>query len=454
MAIEETPGATVQLAAFAADLDYSAIPSHVIQRAKDCLLDSLAAGLYGFSRPWSRIVTDLVQGLSGKGSSSVLGENEKAPAPHAALANGTMIHGFELDSVRQPGAGVHPGATVVPAVLAVGEEHHASGRNILTALVAGCEVMFRIGLALGHGVEKRGFHAPALTGTFGAAIAAGKILGLSTKETTHALGIAGSFSSGLLEFSRAESGGMVKRLHMGRAAEGGVLAAMLASKGFTGPESVLEGKFGFCSAFADKPDLGKLTLGLGRDFETSNICIKRYPCHIYAQAPIEALMGLLQDHPFDPSEVDQIAIAGEEKLKSHHCIYEPRDLAAAQYSVPYSVALALFFNLEDPRNLSEENLHDTKVLELTRKVEVRVDDEINRMHESRAARVGVRLKNGLELKREVLQFKGTPQNPLRPEELRSKFEMLAAAVLSPDKAGQTIEKIEHLEELDDVATLL
>lgn len=454
MSIEETPGATVQLAAFAADLDYSAIPSHVIQRAKDCLLDSLAAGLYGCSKPWSRIVTDLVQGLSGKGSSFVLGEKQKVPAPYAALANGTMIHGFELDSVRQPGAGVHPGATVVPAVLAVGEEHRASGRKILTALVAGCEVMFRIGLALGHGVEKKGFHAPGLTGTFGAAIAACKILGLSAKEITHALGIAGSFSSGLLEFSRAKGGGMVKRLHMGRAAEGGVLAAMLASKGFTGPESVLEGKFGFCSAYSNNPDLSKLTIGLGPDFETLNICIKRYPCHIYAQAPIEALMGLVQDHPFDPSEIDKIIIGGEEKLKTHHSIYEPKDLMAAQYSIPYSVALAVFFNLEDPKNLSEKNLYDSKVLELTRKVEVRVDDEIDQMHESRAARVVVRLKNGLELKREVLHFKGTPQNPLEPEELHSKFAMLAAAVLSPDKAGQIIKKIEHLEDLENVATLL
>jgi 2-methylcitrate dehydratase PrpD len=454
MAIEETPGATAQLAAFATDLDYSAIPSHVIQRAKDCLLDSLAAGLYGYSKLWSRIVTDLAQELSGEGSSSVLGEKQKLPAPHAALANGTMIHGFELDSVRQPGAGVHPGATVVPAVLAVGEEHHANGRKILTALIAGCEVIFRIGLAIGHGVEKRGFHAPALTGTFGAAIAVGKILGLSTEETTHALGIAGSFSSGLLEFSRAKGGGMVKRLHMGRAAEGGVLAAMLASKGFTGPESVLEGKFGFCSAYSDNPELNKLTVGLGRDFETLNICIKRYPCHIYAQAPIEALTGLTQDHPFDVSEVDKIIIAGEEKLKTHHSIYEPKDVMAAQYSVPYSVSLALFFNPEDPQNFSEKNLHDAKILKMARKIDLQVDDEINQMKESRAARVVVRLKSGLELKREVLHFKGTPQNPLEPEELHSKFEILAAAILSPKKVGQIIDKVKHFEELEDVAILL
>jgi len=452
MTIDETD-ATVRLAAFATELNYSAIPSEAVQRAKDCLLDSLAAGLYGRSKPWSRIVAEFVLGLGGKGSSSVLGERQRVPAPYAAMANGTMIHGFEMDSVRQPGAGVHPGATIVPALIAVGEERHASGREILTAFVAGCEVLFRIGLALGHGVEKRGFHAPGLTGTFGAAVAAGKILGLGAEQMTRALGIAGSFSSGLLEFSRSQGGGMVKRLHMGRAAEGGVLAAMLASSGFTGPESVLEGKFGFCSAYSDHPDLNKLTAGLGSDFETLNICIKRYPCHIYAQAPIEALMALRREHRFDPSEVDNIIVGGEEKIKSHHSIYEPKDIMAAQYSIPYSVALALFFNLEDPKNLSEENLSNGKILELTKKVEVRVDGEIDRMHESRAARIVVRLKNGIELKREVLHFKGTPQNPLEPKELQSKFATLAAATLAPEQGAAIIEKISRLEELADTATL-
>lgn len=445
---------TVHIATFVANLDYTAIPHEVIQRAKDCLLDSLGVGFYGSSKPWSQIVTALVQGQEVKGSSSVLGGSLKVPAPQAALANGTMIHAFELDNVRQPGAGVHPGATIIPALLALSEEHHASGKEFLTALVAGCEVMFRIGLALGHGVERRGFHTPSLTGTFGAAVAGGKVLGLTRQEITHALGIAGSLSSGLLEFSRSKSGGMVKRLHMGRAAEGGVLAALLGAKGFTGPETILEGKFGFCNAYSDAPNIERLTDGLGQDFETLNICIKRYPCHIYAQAPIEALIGLVRDHRFDAMEVDKILVAGEEKLKTHHCIYEPKDVMTAQYSVPYCVALSLYCDPEEPGNFCETNLCDRKILEMTRRVEIEVDEKINRMKESRAARVTVKLKNGLELKREVLLFKGTPSNLLTPEEIRGKVKLLAGAVLSPQKITELIEKVQRLQEVKDMATIL
>jgi 2-methylcitrate dehydratase PrpD len=445
---------TLHLARYACSLDYAAIPAEVIQRGKDCLLDSIAVGLHGSTKPWGEIVGSLVKERGGKGTSSIFGDHIKVPPASAALTNGTMIHGFELDNVRHPGGGVHPGATMVPALLAVSEEKHASGKNFLTAFVAGCEIMSRIGLSLGHGVERRGFHAPGLTGTFGAAIAVGKVLGLGVEQLTCAMGISGSLSSGLLEFSRATSGGMVKRLHLGRAAEGGVLAALLASKGFTGPETILEGEFGFCRVYSDSPLPERLTAGLGNNFETLNICIKRYPCHIYTQAPIEALMGLRRDYPFGAEEVEKIDVAGEEKITTHHAIYEPRDVMMAQYSVPYSVALSLLAEPEDPGNFSERNLANSKLLELTRRVRLEVDGEINKMKESRAARVTVKLKDGRELKREVLHFKGTPVNPLSAEELHSKVRRLAGHVLSGKEVEALIEKVQNLEQMEDMGTLL
>jgi len=445
---------TLHLARYACGLDYAAIPAEVIQRGKDCLLDSIAVGLHGSTKPWGKIVGSLVKERGGKGTSSIFGDHVMVPSASAALANGTMIHGFELDNSRHPGGGVHPGATMVPALLAVSEEIHATGKDFLTAFVAGCEIMSRIGLALGHGVERRGFHAPGLTGTFGAAMAVGKVLGLGVEQLTCAMGISGSLSSGLLEFSRATSGGMVKRLHLGRAAEGGVLAALLASKGFTGPETILEGEFGFCRVYSESPLPERLIAGLGDYFETLNMSIKRYPCHIYAQAPIEALLGLRCDYSFGAEEVEKIVIAGEEKITTHHAIYEPRDVMMAQYSVPYSVALSLSAEPEDPENFSERNLSNSKILELARRVELQVDEEINQMKESRAARVTVRLKDGRELKREVLHFKGTPANPLSAEELHSKVKRLAGYVLSGKEVEVLIEKVQNLEQMEDMATLL
>ncbi|HEX2261032.1 MAG TPA: MmgE/PrpD family protein, partial [Candidatus Binatia bacterium] len=239
-------GATQKLARFSVNLSHRQIPPEVFERAKDCVMDTLAVAFYGSTKPWSRCVVGFVRESGGKGKSTVLGQSWKAQAAQATLANGVMAHAFELDNVRQPGAGVHPGATAFLPALAIAEERKTDGKALLTAFVTGCEVMSRIGVAAGNSLERRGFHAPGLTGTFGAAVAAGRLLGLNEREMINALGIAGSYSGGLLEFSHCQEGAMVKRLHLGKAGEGGVTAALLAARGFAGPESVLEGKFGFC----------------------------------------------------------------------------------------------------------------------------------------------------------------------------------------------------------------
>jgi len=244
-----TKGATRQLAHYAVTLRYGDIPPEVIARAKDCLLDIITVALYGSTKPWSQKVVQFVKGQGLSGFSTVLGESRRVPAHLAALANGTMAHAFELDNVRQPGAGVHPGATAFVPALAVGEVRKVTGKALLTAFVAACEVMGRIGVAAGNSLEKRGFHAPGSTGTFGAAVAAGRLLGLDENKMVHALGIAGSYSGGLMEFSRCQEGAMIKRLHLGKAAEGGVTAASLARRGFAGPDSVLEGSWDFAGPF-------------------------------------------------------------------------------------------------------------------------------------------------------------------------------------------------------------
>src|SRR3970040_468287 len=179
-------GATRLLARYAVALRSREIPPEVISRAKACILDTLAVALYGSTKPWSRSVIAFVRGLGLRGRCTVLGERWPAQGPQAGLANGTMAHAFERDNVRQPGAGVHPGATAFLPSLAIAEEKKADGKALLSALVAGCEVMSRIGVAAGNSLEKRGFHAPALTGTFGAAIAAGRLLDLNQREMGHA----------------------------------------------------------------------------------------------------------------------------------------------------------------------------------------------------------------------------------------------------------------------------
>src|SRR5712691_10268545 len=314
------PNETVQLARYAAALRYEDLPQAVVACARDAIIDTIAACICGADLPWSRIVIDYAERTGPGGTSRILGRGSAVQAPAAALANGALAHAFELDSLTRPGAGVHPGATLLPPALAVAQERGSSGRALIAAFVAGCEVMVRIGRATGHTNEARGFHAPGTTGPFGAAIAAGHLLGLDPARMTNALGIAGSLASGLLEFARAGNGGMVKRLHLGRASESGVLAASLAYEGFTGPTSVLEGSFGFLPVFCTEWDLAELTRSLGEDWATMSIALKRYPCHINAHAAVKALSELQAEHGFTAAEVLAITISGSERMATLHNI--------------------------------------------------------------------------------------------------------------------------------------
>jgi 2-methylcitrate dehydratase PrpD len=445
--------ATQRLARFAVDLNYRRIPTEVIDRAKACILDTLAVSLYGSTKPWSRTVTGMVRDLGIRGRSTVLGERWKSQPAQATLANGAMAHAFELDNVRQPGAGVHPGATAFIPAFAMAEEKKADGKALLVAFVAACEVVSRIGVAAGNSLERRGFHAPALTGTFGGAVAAGHLLGLDEKRMVNALGIAGSYSGGLIEFSRCQEGAMIKRLHLGKAAEGGVTAALLASRGFAGPETVLEGKFGFCQTFSDSPKLSYLTHRLGRDFETMNVCIKRCACHINAHAPIEALQRLRQEIRFDPGDIREIAVGGIEKLVTHHAIYQPKDLMMAQYSIPFCVALSLYFDPTDPSSFDEKKLKDKNILAMMRKIRLNADAEIEQKGWDRAARVTIDLKNKQRHTALVIRFKGTPQNPLSHLEVEDKARKLTRAILNERQMEHLFQSVQRLEKVTDVSRI-
>jgi 2-methylcitrate dehydratase PrpD len=445
--------ATQRLASYAVNLRYGQIPGEALDRAKACILDILAVSLYGSTKPWSRAVVAFVRASGAHGSSTVMSQKWKANAAQATLANGAMAHAFELDNVRQPGAGVHPGATAFLPALAMAEEKNADGKALLTAFVAACEVVSRVGVAAGNSLEKRGFHAPALTGTFAGAAAAGRFLGLNEKQMVNAFGIAGSYSGGLMEFSRCKEGAMIKRLHLGKAAEGGVNAALLASKGFAGPESVLEGKFGFCHVFSDAPQLAALTRGLGRQFESMNICIKRFACHINAHAPIEALTKLTGEHRFGAAEIKQITVGGIEKLVTHHAIYAPTDLMSAQYSIPFCVGLSLYHDPMDPGSFDEKSVRDKKILDMTKRVRLEVDREIEEKHWDRAARVTVHLKDGRRFSKLVIHFRGTPNNPLSLVELEEKARRLTQSLLTSKKLERLSETILKLEQVKSVVAL-
>lgn len=393
------------LAAFASDLRFEHLPPDVVALARLCIIDTVGAALFGLDAPASRLARTYAATM-GVGRSSVLGGEPRLRAEAAAFANGVAAHALELDSLRKPGAGVHPGAVLVPAALAVAQDVGASGRDLLAAIVAGCEVMVRIGRATKHSAESRGFHAPGITGPFGAAVAAGLLIGLDEAAMTCALGIAGSLSAGLLAFAPSGDGGMVKRMHLGRAAENGIVAARLAALGFGGPANVLEGQFGVLDAYCPERDDMQLTAKLGEVWETRTMCFKRYPCHITAHTPVYAIECWRDE----VGPVERVEIAGTAKMVAMHAATEPADLVMAQYSIPFCVAVALLRDPLEPRSFTEGALDDPAVRDLARRVQV-----IDGGHKGWATTTRLHLRDGRLLERSLSTFPGAPDCPEDPD---------------------------------------
>jgi 2-methylcitrate dehydratase PrpD len=251
---------------------------------------------------------------------------------------------------------------------------------------------------------------------------------------TNALGIAGSLCGGLLEFARGD-GGMVKRLHLGRASEAGVLAASLAAGGFTGPRTVLEGEFGFLKVFCTKWDAAELTRGLGEEFVVSTAVLKRYPCHATSHAAVKAVRDLQAEHGFTAAEIEAITVPGTPRMIERHNILEPADLMLAQYSIPFSVALALCREARDPESWDETALADSQIRALCRRV--RVVPEPNGDH---VGTVTIALVDGRRLERHA------ENGMLEPGELGDKFLRLTRAALGQHSARALFERLQRLEE--------
>lgn len=414
--------AAERLAAYVAELRYDDLPPEVVEAAKRCLIDAVACAVFGSGLPWSRLVLDYVRRTAAAGPCHVPGALERRlPPGPAALCLGAFAHAFELDSLRKPGAGVHPGATVALPALVTAQAAGADGRALIAAIVAGCEVMFRIGDATLHTPEARGFHAPGVTGAFGAAAAAGRLSGLNASQLTQAFGLAGSMTGGLLAFADAGRGGMVKRLHLGRAAEAGIVAAELARDGFEGPSTVLEGRFGLLDAFCERAEPERLTAGLGARYEILRLCLKRYACHVTAQAPIQLLRRLMHEQRLEAGQIAGLTLEVSEKVLSHHAERRPADLMLAQYSVPFSVALAAHRDLESPRAFSKDALSDPAILGLVDRLQLRA---------GRAKGWGVSMvvecRDGVTLRGEQATFRGCPEDPFTDEDLARKFFELTA----------------------------
>jgi len=246
----------------------------------------------------------------------------------------------------------------------------------------------------------------------------------------------------LMEFARSGTGAMVKRLHIGRAAEAGVVAASLAADGFTGPTSVIEGEAGFLKVFCTEWDLADVTRGLGTDYATMNLCLKRFPVHMTAQTGVQAVLELRAEYGFSGDQVDRVTVAGTERMATINNIRGPIDMMMAQYSIPWCIALALFRDPRDPASFDESSLSDTAIRAMCDRVAVVVADPPTKV--AGASIVTVQLKDGRNFTREVEEFNGTPARPLDRNELRDKFTTLTRVRYGAEAAG-LFERLQDLE---------
>src|ERR1700724_2512947 len=336
-------GSAAGMAAFVSGLRYEHIPEEVIDRIKLLILDSFGCALYGVDLEWSRILMRTLQQLDRSTSCGVWGTSLRLSPPHAALVNGTLVHGFELDDIHRLGV-MHPGAVTLPSLIAVAEiRPEVSGRDFLTAAVAGYEVGPRVGRCMGEEHIGQGWHSAATVGVFSSASAAASALRLSKDQTVHALGIAGTQSAGLMA---AQYGSMVLRMHTGRSAQSGLYGGLLAANGFTGIVNVFESDYGgFCTTFSrshDRFNLSELTSGLGARFETMQVSLKVYSCVSSNHTTLDAIRTIRARRPFSVEGVDQIIVHGSQVTVDHvGWKYRPGGFSAAHLTLSFCVATLL-----------------------------------------------------------------------------------------------------------------
>jgi aconitate decarboxylase len=456
--VARTNDYTRGIADFVANLRYGDIPSEVIERIKLLILDSLGCAVFGAELPWSRILIETLGAVDSTPGCIVWGTDRKLSAPHAALVNGTLVQGFELDDVHRVGI-LHVGAVTLPAVLAVAElRPDMTGRDFLTAAVAGYEIGPRVGMCMGPEHIGQGWHSGATVGVFSACAGAAAALRLTADQAVHALGIAGTQSAGLMA---AQFGAMVKRMHAGHSSQSGLYGALLAERGFTGIVDVFENEYGgFCTTFSrslDRFDRAELTSGLGERWETMRIALKFYSCVGSNHTTLDALRSMRARHPFGPTDVERIVVHGSRVTVDHvGWPYEPQGLTAAQLNLPYCVAILLLEGNVFVDQFSEAMVADPERIAVSRLVEVKEDPTITARGKAfrHMVRVEVMLRDGTRMEATVEAPGGSEDSFASAEEVIGKFRKLAGRRIPDAQVGRIVDAVIGAERLADAGQLV
>ncbi|MFA7439182.1 MmgE/PrpD family protein [Castellaniella sp.] len=438
-----TSSLTQPMARFVAQLQYDDLPPDVVAQAGRFLLDALGCAFAAYKEdPRKAQIANALVGQFGAAAQATVIGGAQTHAALAALANGMLINAADNDDTHKR-ALAHLGSVVVPAALAVCEARRGTGRDLITALVAGYEVGARVGMAVMPS-HYRFWHSTATNGTFAAAAAAARAAGLGADATCTALGFAGTQAAGLNTFF--ESGDDSKSLHPGKAAMNGTLAMLLAELGASSPPDILGHPKGYLAAYSTEPDAAALHDGLGERWEILQNGFKFYPSILASHSPIGAALEIVRrDHPA-AQDITAVEIRTYATVKSHFSSKDVQKTMAARLSVPYCVAVALVDGEVTQKQFAPERFNDPRVRRVLGVTEVVADPELTPLYpEKFPARVIVTLRDGSRHEATVYYPKGDPGNPLSAPELEQKFRDNGHGVLNPGQADRLVALIGDLE---------
>ena len=443
------------MARCAASLDYKDVAQDAAYQAKRFLLDSVGCALGGYQQHDVKIALELLDEIAGPGPATVIGTGKRVDAVSASLANALMIRCMDYNDIYWKQDPSHP-SDIFPAALACCERAKSNGRDLIVGLVLGHEFEMRFCEAAFPGIRERGWHHATLT-AFVSPIVAGRALNLRWEQIQHAIGISASRHATLGAVTAGKLT-MMKNTVDPMATQSGVLAALLAEKGYTGPEHVIDGKEGLKHCFGPEWKLNVLTDGLGESWRITQCGMKAFPTEALTHTPISAVLDLVKSNDLQADQVEKVQIrslARAADILSDPSKYDPRTKETADHSLPYVIAAALAERQVTPVQFTMQKIMDRKIRAQLKKVEAVADPEIEKVFPAlQRVIVTITTTDGRSFTKQLDYPKGDPRNPLTDQEVEEKFAALAEGVLSPGAQKKLKDAIWNLEKIDSVSKLM
>jgi 2-methylcitrate dehydratase len=449
------PTVTAAMSQWAAELRFEHLSPEAVYQAKRFLLDSVGCALGGYQQHDVVIALEVLDEIAGPGKSTVIGTGKQMDAVAASLANGLMIRSMDYNDIYWKQDPSHP-SDIFPAAMACCERAGSDGRELIVGMVLGHEFEMRLCEAAFPGIRERGWHHATLT-AFVSPIVAGRMLHLDWPKIQHAIGISASARATLGAVTAGKLT-MMKNTVDPMATQSGVFAALLAEKGYSGPEHVIDGKEGLVHCFGPDWKLNRLTEGLGESWRITQCGMKAFPTEALTHTPISATLALVKENNLKPEDVAKVHIrttARGADILSDPSKYDPHTKETADHSLPYVIAAAIAERQVTPLQFTMEKIMDPAIRAQLNKIVVVADPEIEKVFPAlQRVAVTITATDGREFSKQLDYPKGDPRNPLTDKEVEEKFEALAGPVMTPQAQRRAIDAIWNLERQSSVTELM